>query len=579
MGGNLPVPFARIAEAFLSIPYSRSKGKSVSEAFPKGGEVSNATKTAALFPAPEKIPQAFRIAQSVEQKEYLVGGEICFWHGPCEEVHSPVCLATGSGLEETRIGSYPLLTEEEALAALTAACRAYDHGRGRWPTMAVEDRIRHLEDFAYRMKEKRDEVIRLLMWEIGKSLADSGKEFDRTVDYILDTIDALKDLDRAGSRFVIDQGVIGQIRRAPLGVVLCMGPFNYPLNETFTTLIPALIMGNTVIFKPPKHGVLLHRPLLEAFRDSFPPGVVNTVYGDGATVVGPLIKSAKIDVLAFIGTSRVGDLLKKQHPKPHRLRCVLGLEAKNPAIILADADLDLTVRECVLGALSYNGQRCTALKLLFVHSSIAEAFLDKLGAAVEALTPGMPWEEGVQITPLPERGKTAYLSELIEDARKQGAAVVNASGGLVNRTFMFPAVLYPVTPEMRIFKEEQFGPLVPVVFYDDIEEPLRYVTESDYGQQVSIFGTDPELIAALIDPMVNQVCRVNINSQCQRGPDTFPFTGRKDSAEGTLSVSDALRVFSIRTMVAAKETDLNKQIITTVTRHRKSRFLSTNFLL
>jgi glyceraldehyde-3-phosphate dehydrogenase (NADP+) len=429
------------------------------------------------------------------------------------------------------------------------------------------------------MKEKREEVVRLIMWEIGKSLGDSRKEFDRTVDYIIDTIDALKDLDRVGSRFVIDQGVIGQIRRAPMGVVLCMGPFNYPLNETFTTLIPALIMGNAVIFKPPKHGVLLHQPLLEAFQKSFPPGVVNTVYGEGATVVGPLMESGRIDVLAFIGTSHVGDILKKQHPRPHRLRSVLGLEAKNPGFILPGADLDLTVHECLLGALSYNGQRCTALKMLFVHQSIANAFLEKFCRAVEQLHPGMPWDEGVQITPLPETNKTAYLTELIEDAVKLGATVRNESGGVVNRTFMFPAVLYPVNPEMRVFKEEQFGPIIPVIPYDDIEEPMQYVTESDYGQQISIFGTDPDRIAELIDPMVNQVCRVNINSQCQRGPDTFPFTGRKDSAEGTLSVSDALRVFSIRTLVASKETDLNKQIISTVARERKSRFLSTNFIL
>ncbi|MBN2427602.1 MAG: NADP-dependent glyceraldehyde-3-phosphate dehydrogenase [Deltaproteobacteria bacterium] len=541
--------------------------------------MNNQQKIATLFPAEYNIPEAFQIPVPLEQKEYLINGEIHFWEGPRQEVFSPVCVAAGSGFEPKRIGSYPLLTEKEALAALDAACRAYDNGKGTWPTMAVEERIRHLEAFAYRMKERREEMVRLIMWEIGKSLLDSRKEFDRTVDYILDTIDALKDLDRAGSRFVIDQGVIGQIRRAPMGVVLCMGPFNYPLNETFTTLIPALIMGNAVIFKPPKLGVLLHQPLLEAFRDSFPPGIVNTVYGDGPTVVGPLMESGRIDVLAFIGTSQVGDILKKQHPMPHRLRCVLGLEAKNPGVILPDADLDLAVEECLLGALSFNGQRCTALKMLFVHQSIAESFLDKFCQEVEKMNPGMPWEEGVRITPLPEPNKTAYLRELLEDAVRLGATIRNESGGLVNRTFMFPALLYPVNSEMRVFKEEQFGPVIPVIPYDDIEEPMQYVSESDFGQQISIFGSDPEQIGELIDLMVNQVCRVNINSQCQRGPDTFPFTGRKNSAEGTLSVSDALRVFSIRTLVAGKETGLNKHIFSTVTRERKSRFLSTNFLL
>jgi glyceraldehyde-3-phosphate dehydrogenase (NADP+) len=131
---------------------------------------------------------------------------------------------------------------------------------------------------------------------------------------------------------------------------------------------------------------------------------------------------------------------------------------------------------------------------------------------------------------------------------------------------------------MDLYSVEQFGPVVPVLPFDDVEEPVSYVVNSDYGQQASIFGSDPDAIAQLIDPLVNQVCRLNINSQCQRGPDSFPFTGRKSSAEGTLSVSDALRVFTIRTLVAAKQNDLNRDIITNITRHRKSKFLSTDFI-
>lgn len=531
-----------------------------------------------LFPSTEGIPEQHRIGPPVEQREYLCNGQIRTWAGAQQDVLSPVCEAADGAAGPRRIGSYPLLGAEQAVEALDAACKAYDHGRGAWPTMSVEDRIRHVEGFAYRMKERRDEVVKLLMWEIGKTLPDAQKEFDRTVDYIRDTIGALKDLDRVSSRFVIEQGVIGQIRRAPLGVVLCMGPFNYPLNETFTTLIPALIMGNVVIFKPPKMGVLLHRPLLEAFRDSFPAGVVNAVYGEGKRVIQPLMESGRIDVLAFIGSSRVADVLKQQHPKPHRLRCVLGLEAKNAGIVLKDADLDLAVKECVLGSLSYNGQRCTALKMLFVHEEIIDRFLPKFTEAVDKLKGGMPWEPGVQITPLPEPDKTKYLGDLIADALAKGAKVVNA-GGQVNGTFMSPAVVYPVRPGMRLYVEEQFGPVVPVATFKDVAEPMTYVIESNYGQQVSVFGTDPDVIAALVDPLVNQVCRVNINSQCQRGPDTFPFTGRKDSAEGTLSVSDALRVFTIRTLVAAKETDANKLLIKSILTARSSRFLSTDFIL
>ena len=173
----------------------------------------------------------------------------------------------------------------------------------------------------------REEIVKLLMWEIGKNLTDSEKEFDRTVDYILATISSLKDLDHVSSRFIFEQGIFAQIRRAPLGVVLCMGPFNYPLNETFTTMIPALIMGNTVILKPAKHGILLLRPLLEAFKKCFPKGVVNTIYGEGKVIITPLMKSGLIDVFAFIGSAKVATQFLC-NSKLNRLKTVYGLGAK-----------------------------------------------------------------------------------------------------------------------------------------------------------------------------------------------------------------------------------------------------------
>ncbi len=531
-----------------------------------------------LFPAESDLPAEFTLNKTISQTEYLVNGELRHWEGPVQEVLSPICIKTSTGLVRKQIGSYPLLSEEAVLETLDAAVKAYDNGKGLWPTLPVEQRINKIEEFVYRFKTKRAEIVKLLMWEIGKSYQDSAKEFDRTVEYIKDTIDALKDLDRVSSRFVIEQGIIGQIRRAPLGVTLCMGPFNYPLNETLTTLIPALIMGNTVICKPPKLGTLLYRPLLEIFRDCFPPGVINFIYGRGSNIITPLISSGKIDVLAFIGTSKIADSIKKQHPKPHRLRCVLGLDAKNPAIILPDADLDLAVKECLLGTLSFNGQRCTALKVIFVHETVAANFLEKFNRALAGLTVGMPWTPEVMITPLPENGKTQYLSELVADATTKGAKALNPSGGVTAETIFYPTVLYPVSPEMRVFTEEQFGPVIPVVPFTDVETPINYIEESTFGQQVSIFSNDPVLIAQMVDPLVNQVSRVNINSQCQRGPDIFPFTGRKDSAEGTLSVTDALRVFSIRALVAAKDNEINQEILTKIVRERKSNFLSTDFI-
>ena len=223
-----------------------------------------------LYPQKGTIPAEFDLTEAVTQTEYLVDGQMRQWDGPLQEVRSPVCMETEAGCAPVILGQYPRLTPKEFLEALDAAVRAYDYGRGAWPTMSVQGRIEALADFAYRMEQKKAETVKLLMWEIGKSYADSEKEFDRTITYIQDTLEAMKDLDRVSSRFVIQGGIIGQIRRAPLGVVLCMGPFNYPLNETMTTLIPALLMGNTVVFKPPRFGVLLFREILKAFQGGLP---------------------------------------------------------------------------------------------------------------------------------------------------------------------------------------------------------------------------------------------------------------------------------------------------------------------
>lgn len=528
-----------------------------------------------IFPTASEIPS---IGEATEQREYLIDGKLQIWKGSLSPVLSPVFIRNGDKHEQKVLGYTPLLTSDEAMRALDAATKAYDLGHGLWPTMSVTDRIAHVEKFLVEMKAKRDEVVKLLMWEIGKPLKDSEKEFDRTYDSIVDTIKALKELDRNSAKLVEEQGFMAQIRRVPLGVALCMGPFNYPLNETFSTLIPALIMGNTVVFKPAKYGVLLIRPLLEAFRDSFPPGVINIIYGRGRETVGVLMESGRIDVFAFIGTNRGANELKRLHPKPHRLKSILGLDAKNPAIILPDADLDNAVSECVSGSLSFNGQRCTALKILFVHEKIRDEFMTRFMAAMKKLKFGMPWEPGVNLTPLPEPDKVEYLKGLLNDALSKGAKVINENGGESFHSFFYPALLYPINSSMRIYSEEQFGPIVPIIPFSDDKEAIDYVVNSNFGQQVSIFGTDSVRVAALMDAFVNQVGRINLNAQCQRGPDTFPFNGRKDSAEGTLSIADALRVFSIRTLVATRSTDANKQIIGNIIRNRESAFLSTDYI-
>ena len=460
------------------------------------------------------IPKEYAIDQTIAHSTYLIDGQIETWNGSTAEVYSSIQTDNNNGeFGPTLLGTVPDMDEDSALKALYAAEKAFQKGQGLWPTMKVSERVACMQKFVDLMKLKREEVVKLLMWEIGKNLSDSQKEFDRTIDYITDTIAAYKDIDRASAKIHHEGGVHAHIRRGPIGIVLCLGPYNYPLNETFCLLIPAIMMGNTAIFKPAKHGVLLIAPLLEAFKKSFPAGVVNIVFGRGRTIASPIMKTGLVDVLALIGHSSSAISLQDLHPKKNRLRLVLGLEAKNPGIILQDADLDQAVAECISGTLSFNGQRCTALKVLYVHEDIRESFLEKFSKAVDALQVGLPWENTL-LTPLPEPNKPAYIKDLIDDAVSKGASVMNTRGGEMTANYCFPAVLYPVTPEMKVYEEEQFGPVIPVLSFSNIQEPLNDMSASSYGQQVSLFGKNVTQLGPLIDTLANLVCRVNLNSSC-----------------------------------------------------------------
>lgn len=516
------------------------------------------------------VPDQLKIDVAIVQREYLVNGELKIWNGKSEKVYSPISIVKDGEKINPEVGEYPWLTKNEAMQALESATQAYNNGLGDWPAMNAGERIKCMEHFVQLIQEKRAEVVKLIVWEIAKTEPDAAKEFDRTVAYIKDSITELKKMESEETPLRDKEGIAARVGRAPLGVVLSMGPFNYPLNETFTTLIPALLMGNTAVVKAPKQGVLLLQPLLSAFRDAFPPGVVNVIYGDGKELITPIMESGKIDSLAFIGSSRVASSLIKLHPTPHKLHYVLGLGAKNPAIVLEDADVASAAKEVAAGALSYNGQRCTALKLVLVHRSIADNFVEALAKEVSSLPIGMPWDKGVKITPLAEPNKVQYLRGLIEEATAEGARVCNDGGAKSNETLFTPAVVYPVSATTRLYNEEQFGPVVPVAIYDSVEEVRKLIAESPFGQQAAIFAKD--FSSADKQKLITDLARitggrVNLNTQCQRGPDDLPFGGRKDSAFGVLSLRWALEQFSLPTVIATKSSDASKDIVAKLSAH------------
>lgn len=296
----------------------------------------------------------------------------------------------------------------------------------------------------------------------------------------------------------------------------------------------------------------------------------------------PLMESGKIDALAFIGGSGAADTLIKAHPEPHRLKLFLQLEAKNMGVYLPnvfegdgdDALMDRIMTETVAGTLSYNGQRCTALKLLFAPKDHAEQFANMLAKRVEGLSVGLPWESTgskySQITPLPNQSRCDYMRALIDDAVEKGARIVNKNGGTIvgggapdgESTLMVPAVLYPVTPAMRVYEEEQFGPVVPVAPYDSLDEVLTYAREGKYGQQASIFTSSADAATTrLVDRFSTVFGKINVNAQCGRSPDTVPFSGRRSSALGVMSVMHALHEFSIPTVVSYKDVGENAALV------------------
>lgn len=502
------------------------------------------------------------------------------------------------------IGGMPQMTTEQSVHILSDANQGWNNGNGEWTQMTLAKRITAIENFLLTLQESRDEIVKALMFEIGKNYNDAASEFDRTIIFIQETIKTIQSIPDFDSNFKKMNGVNVFIRRNAFGIVLALGPYNYPLNETYATIIPALLMGNVVILKIPQIGGLAHLLTFEAFAKALPKNTIHFISGSGRITLPPLMESGDINGLAFIGGTRAADLLIKQHPEPHRLKLFLQLEAKNMAIVLkdmvetnADADADAEVEqsystsqmfdEIVTGALSYNGQRCTALKIIFVPKGYGKFVAEEISKRVDGLYKGMPWEihdekKYSQITPLPNEQRVEFMQELLNDARSKGATVANQDGGkIINGSkyaephdaskLMIPAVLYNITPDMKLYREEQFGPLIPIVEYESIEEVLQYGLTGVSGLQVAFFTNQASQEAIqIVDTFSAVFGKININSQCGRSPDSVPFTARRSSGQGVMSIESALKEFSIPTVVSFKH-DGSKDVADGI--RKKSKFM------
>lgn len=518
---------------------------------------------AALFPTASEVPEALRPAPGRHPASMLIDGRIRRIDAPeaLIPVYSRVGVRVGDEVSAVLIGHEPRVGAPEAAEALAAAERAWARGGGAWPTMSLEARITAVEQFAASVRLLVEPIATLLMAEIGKPIAAARAEVTRSLSYIEETIAAARRI-ADGRPYTGQNGATTHHARdlqRPLGIVLCVAPFNYPINEFLTTVIPALLVGNVVIAKTPRFGVLANQLLAQAFADAFPAGVVGLLPGDGRAVLPSLIAASSndlfghpkgtIDVVAFIGSEQAANAILGRHPTPSFVHKILGLGAKNAAVVLPGADPAVVAPKLAKGALGFNGQRCTAEKIMFVPAGAeGDALVAALGARIAALPLGMPWDPAAAITPLPEERKLEWMWSYVEDALARGATLVNADGGRGYYSIMRPAVLDHVAEGMRIHHEEQFGPVVPIARYADLAEVIAWHRASPYGQQVGIHGPASPARRALVEALAPFTARINLEDVCQRGPDTFGFTAADKSGFGTLSIEAALRSFT-RTVI------------------------------
>ncbi len=449
-------------------------------------------------------------------------------------VDSSEKIIINSPINNMPYATVPYIHEENIVsAAMSAAHLSFKN----WSVTTFEFRKNLLLKFKELVLANIDELSQILVNEISKSYNDSKTEIIRTMEYLDETIFQYEKLQN--NPMIIDEnihkikGKTGKFIREPLGVVLAISPFNYPFNLLLAKLVPALISGNTVVYKPATQGSIIGARISQLFNDAgFPDGVINCVVGKGSKIGDLLISHKYVNIISFTGSARVGNHISDVC---HKIPLVLEMGGKDPAIILDDADLELAANEIVKGGLSYNGQRCTAIKRVFVtpknHSKLIKLVVDK----VKNLTIGDPFENTF-ITPLISNSSANYVMELVNDALAKGA--VSCLELKRKDNLLWPMIIDNVTIDMKLAWEEPFGPVIPFIEFNTIEEVIEYSNNSEYGLQASIFTNNIELAESIALKL--ECGTVNINRSSSRGPDIFPFSGVKNSGFGTQGILDAI---------------------------------------
>ena len=432
--------------------------------------------------------------------------------------------------DQSIIGRVQAISKEEADAAI-AATKAAQKG---WADTDLFKRADLLNKWADQLETDVDAIAQIIMQEVGKTWNDAVKEVTRTAEFIRYTVQEFihtNDTAMSGANYPGgSKNKFAIIKRIPLGTVLAISPFNYPVNLSVAKLAPALIAGNAVVFKPATQGAISAVKLIESFdKVGFPADILQLITGKGSDIGDYVSEHEGIDMISFTGGATTGRHLSSfSTMKP----MVLELGGKDPAIVCEDADIDKTVAEIMSGAFSYSGQRCTAIKRVLVHATVADALVGKLKTEVEKLTVGMPIDNPV-IVPLINEGAADYVQGLITDTIAAGGELLvgnKREGNLID-----PTLFDHVTMDMRLAWEEPFGPVLPIIRVTSDDEAIEIANASEYGLQASVFSQNFSRAVAIAEKI--EAGSVQINGRTERGPDHFPFLGVKNSGMGVHGIS------------------------------------------
>ncbi|MEH7463079.1 NADP-dependent glyceraldehyde-3-phosphate dehydrogenase [Bacillus thuringiensis] len=443
------------------------------------------------------------------------------------------------------IGQVQAITRTEVDEAIQLAKEAQKD----WAEASLQDRAQYLYKWADELVNMQDEIADIIMKEVGKGYKDAQKEVVRTADFIRYTVDEAMHMH--GESMMGDsfpggaKSKLAIIQRAPLGVVLAISPFNYPVNLAAAKLAPALITGNAVIFKPATQGAISGIKMIEALHKAgLPKGLVNVVTGRGSVIGDYLVEHSGIDMVSFTGGTHTGRHLAK---KAAMIPLVLELGGKDPGIVREDADLQEAAKHIISGAFSYSGQRCTAIKRVLVHEHVADELVRLLKEEVAKLSVGSPKQDST-IVPLIDDKSADFVQNLVDDAIQKGATVV--IGNKRERNLIYPTLLDYVTEDMKVAWEEPFGPILPVIRVSSDEQAIEITNKSEFGLQASVFTKDINKAFHIANKI--EVGSVQINGRTERGPDHFPFIGVKGSGMGAQGIRK-----SLESMTREKVTVLN----------------------